>query len=65
MKCPYCYEEMINTYSDTFENYGIDGTGEVQVYVCQNEECQCEAWGYDRSTLLIIKFIGRNAKKHK
>ena len=43
MKCPYCYEEMINTYSDTFENYGIDGTGEVQVYVCQNQECQCEA----------------------
>ena len=36
-------DNAINRILDIIENYGIDGTGEVQVYVCQNEECQCEA----------------------
>lgn len=43
MICPYCGSKMINTYSDSFENYGYDGNGEIQIYTCLNDNCQCES----------------------
>ena len=36
-------DNAVNRILDIIKNYGIDGTGEFQVYVCQNEECKCEA----------------------
>ena len=36
-------DDAVNRILDIMGNYGIEGTGEVQVYVCQNEECKCEA----------------------
>ena len=36
-------DNVVNRILDIIKNYGIDGTGEFQVYVCQNEECKCEA----------------------
>ncbi len=48
MKCPKCETELVQSDSDSYEDYGIEGEGIVSINTCTDVEC-------DVDTVIIYK----------
>tara|TARA_R110002051_G_scaffold1529_1_gene8513 strand:+ start:40 stop:201 length:162 start_codon:yes stop_codon:yes gene_type:complete len=42
MKCPNCNKDLIWGGTDTYEDVGLQGEGQVSNYSCPNKECEVE-----------------------
>lgn len=42
MKCPNCKKPLLQQSEWNYEDFGIEGPGVVQIYICNEEDCITE-----------------------